>query len=129
MSASNRVIQGFWQGPFTTMERLCVESFMQNGHEFHLYCYEKPEGVPEGVVVKDAREIVPESQVSTFRCSTHFSDFFRVNLLLKRGGFHSDMDNICLRPMEASQQIMFSIAITTSPRFRSLFRSAPLVVL
>jgi len=99
-SSSNHIIQGFWQGPFTTMERLCVESFMQNGHELRLYCYEKPEGVPEGVCIMDANEILPESQVSTFRCSTHFSDFFRVNLLLKRGGWHTDLDNVLLHALD-----------------------------
>ena len=49
----NLVVQGFWQGDFTTMERLCVKSFMAAGHSFELYSYEKLEGCPM-VAMKDA---------------------------------------------------------------------------
>ena len=70
ISPDNLVVQGFWTGPFTTMEWLCAKSFMANGHEFHLYSYEPIEGVPDGVVLKDACEIVPQSEVATFRCAS-----------------------------------------------------------
>ena len=36
------------------MERLVVASFVANGHEFHLYSYSEIEGLPKGVVVRDA---------------------------------------------------------------------------
>lgn len=107
LSADNLVVQGFWQGEFTTMERLCVKSFMANGHEFHLYSYEPIAGVPDGVVLCDAADIVPRDQVETFRCAQQFSDFFRIALLLKRGGWHSDLDNCCLRPLDFSSDYVF----------------------
>lgn len=99
IDASNQVIQGFWHGPLTTMERLSMQSFLNQGCEFHLYAYSDLENVPSGVVVKDANEIVPESRVQSFRCSTHFSDFFRVALLLQRGGWNTDLDNILLKSL------------------------------
>jgi hypothetical protein len=106
ISPDNLVVQGFWTGPFTTMERLCVKSFMSHGHRFELYAYEPIEGVSDGVVLKDAREIVPESEVATFRCAAQFSDHFRVALLLKKGGWYSDMDNVLLRPLDFLQPIV-----------------------
>ena len=103
IDASNQVIQGFWSGPITTMERLSMQSFLANGHEYHLYAYPggipNPEAVPAGVVILNAEEIVPQARVETFRCSTHFSDFFRASLLLKKGGWHSDLDNVALMPL------------------------------
>jgi hypothetical protein len=36
---SNRIIQGFWTGPLTTMERLSMASFVQNGHKLHVFSY------------------------------------------------------------------------------------------
>jgi len=107
LSLDNKVVQGFWQGDFTTMERLSVASFLANGHDYHLYCYDHPKGVPSGVHLMDAREILPESEQATFRCSQQFSDHFRVALLLKRGGWYSDLDSICLKPLDFSAPYVF----------------------
>jgi hypothetical protein len=107
LSADNLVVQGFWQGDFTTMERLCVKSFMANGHDFYLYCYQTPKGLPVGVHIMDAREIVPEYEMATFRCAAQFSDFFRIKLLLKKGGWHTDLDNCLLKPLEFAADYVF----------------------
>ena len=107
MNDSNHIVRGFWTGPFTTMERLCVKSFIANGHEFHLYAYGEVKGVPAGVHLMDANEIVPESEFATFRCAAQFSDFFRIALLLKKGGWNTDLDNILLRPLDFSAPYAF----------------------
>jgi hypothetical protein len=107
LSADNLVVQGFWQGDFTTMERLCVRSFLANGHDFYLYIYGEVKGVPAGVHLMDANEILPESEVGTFRCAQQFSDAFRVALLLKKGGFYSDLDNCLLKPLDFKTGYVF----------------------
>ena len=107
ISPDNLVIQGFWTGPLTTMERLSMKSFVANGHQFELYVYDEPEGIPAGVVLKDAREIVPESEIATFRCAQQLSDFFRISLLLKKGGWFSDLDNVCLRALDFAAPFVF----------------------
>ena len=104
---SNLVVQGFWQGDFTTMERLCVKSFMAAGHSFELYSYEKLKGVPGGVVLRDAAEILPESEMATFRCAAQFSDWFRIKLLLDKGGWHTDLDNVLLKPLDFTSDLIF----------------------
>jgi hypothetical protein len=107
LSADNLVVQGFWHGPLTTMERLSMRSFLANGHEFHLYSYYDLEGVPSGVIVEDAVEILPYSRLADFRCPQQFSDLFRIALLHQRGGWYSDLDNVCLRPLDFAEPQVF----------------------
>ncbi len=34
------IIQSLWIGnPLSKLERLCIQSFIDHGHEFHLYTY------------------------------------------------------------------------------------------
>ncbi len=103
-------IQSLWIGePLSNMEKLCVQSYLDNGHEFHLYVYDNVEGIPSGAVVKDGNEILPESEIfytNRNRIET-FSDWFRWALLAKRGGFWVDMDTVCIRPFNFSEEIVF----------------------
>ena len=104
------VIQSMWIGkhgvPLTTMEQLCMKSFMANGHEFHLYLYNPIGGVPNGVVLKDAREIVPQTIVKCFNYLAQFSDLFRYTLVLKKGGWWVDTDFVCLRPYDFAADLV-----------------------
>ena len=73
--AMSDIIQGLWVGPrLSTMERLCIRSYIANGHDFHLYLYGPCENVPEGATVRDAAEIVPESDIGRFGNLPNFSD-------------------------------------------------------
>ena len=108
MDPSNRLVQGFWSGPLTTMERLSMQSFVAAGHEFHLYVYDgNLPGVPDSVHLRNAAEILPVKEAATFRCVQQLSDHFRISLLLKRGGWYVDMDTICLQPFNFSSDHIF----------------------
>lgn len=108
MENSNHIIQSLWIGAsLGIMERLCIRSFMANGHEFHLYTYGPLEGIPEGTVVKDGNEIVPEAKIKQFRCIQQFADFFRNMLLLKAGGWYVDMDIVCLKSFDFPAEYVF----------------------
>jgi len=110
MIDSNRIVQGFWTGPLTTMERLSIAPFLQNRHRFDLFTCNSREvqSVPPGDVhIMDANEIMPESEAKTFRCPEQLSDAFRIALLLKRGGWHTDLDNVCLRPLSFDTSYVF----------------------
>jgi hypothetical protein len=101
MREENKIIQSLWIGPrLSTMEQLCIRSFLANGHEFHLYCYHPITGVPENTIIKDASEIVPESDVEKFPHLANFADWFRYNLIFKKGGWWVDLDTICLKPFD-----------------------------
>ena len=105
-------IQGVWVGSrLTTMERLSIKSYLQNGHSYHLYVYSDVDGVPEGTVVKDANDIVREDDIKRFWCLANFSDFFRVSMLLKYGGWYSDLDNICLKHYDFTSEYVFAASV------------------
>lgn len=93
------------------MERLCIASFLKHGHEVHLYVYQDTEGIPPGTVVRDGREILPESRIFMYReYATYagFANFFRYKLLLEKGGWFVDADTLCLKPFEFPEQYVFS---------------------
>jgi hypothetical protein len=106
------IIQSLWIGPrLSQMERLCITSFLQNGHPFHLYAYKRIEGVPEGTVVLDANEILPSSRVfkyTGYDSYAGFANFFRYKLLLDRGGWWVDADTICLHPFDFREPFVFA---------------------
>ena len=52
---SNRTVQGLWIGSeLSAMERMSINSFLMNGHEYHLYVYDEVKQVPDGAVIKTA---------------------------------------------------------------------------
>lgn len=105
-------IQTLWVGDaLSTMERLCLRSFLAHDHEVHLYTYGAVSGITSGVTVKDAREILPESRIFTYKehaSYAGFSNFFRYKLLLERGGWWVDSDMVCLRPFDFEAEHVFS---------------------
>jgi hypothetical protein len=105
-------IQMFWHGPaLSRIEQLSMMSFMRNGHPVHLYVYEEPTGVPAGVQVMDAADILPQSALFLHRrrqSVAHFADWFRYRLLFARGGLWSDTDMVCLRPFDYSSPVVFA---------------------
>jgi len=94
------VIQSLWVGDrLRTMERLCISSYLRNGHDFHLYTYNPVEGIPDGTVVKDANEVMPNI-VDQFRFTAQFADWWRYNLIYQEGGWWVDTDTVCLKPFD-----------------------------
>jgi hypothetical protein len=104
---SNKVIQSLWIGPLSTMERLCIRSYQANGHEFHLYTYGDLDGVPAGTIIEDGNEILPEAQIKRFKHVAQFSNFFYYALLMKKGGWFVDMDNVCLKHYDFADDYVF----------------------
>ena len=101
-------VQGFWQGPLGTMERMCLTSYVRMGHTFDLYMYRATTEQEDEWVSRlggflnicYADRIVPESVLSTFPSPSLFSDYFRYALLKAKGGWWVDMDTVCLRPFD-----------------------------
>ena len=102
--ADNDTIQGLWIGPeLSVMEQLCISSFLAHGHEFHLYVYADVRNVPSGTVVRDGNDILHESFIFRYRENgslAGFANYFRYDLLLRRGGWWVDLDVVCLRPFQ-----------------------------
>lgn len=113
---SNRLIQGLWiGGELSAMEQLSIASFIENGHEYHLYTYEPVKNIPRKTIVRDAEEILPRSsafQYSGIPSWSGFSNFFRYKLLLERGGWWFDTDFVCLRPLTFPEEHVFASELT-----------------
>jgi hypothetical protein len=111
MKSENKIVQSlFSYGELNDMHRTAVKSFLKHGHTYHLYTYGGVKNVPEGVILKDANEIIPEDQYFTTEnkdfkgIHAAFSDLFRYQLLYLRGGWWVDTDVVCLRPFDMDQQ-------------------------
>ena len=106
------IIQSLWVGPrLSTMERLCISSFLRHGHQFHLYIYDEPEGVPPGTVLMDGNKVLPASRIFLYqghKTYAGFANFFRYKLLLEKGGWFVDADTVCLRPFDFESGYVFS---------------------
>ncbi len=107
-------VRSLWiGGQLSAMEQLSIRSFLANGHECHLYSYEPLTGVPEGTILHDAREILPESKIFRYTGNgsyAGFSDHFRYEVLRSQGGWWADLDVVCLRPFpEPTHEVVVSM--------------------
>ncbi len=105
------VIQMFWHGaPLSRVEQLSLASFVHHRHAVHLYTYDAIEGVPAGVTMRDASEILPRNSIFRHRRTQSlapFADWFRYRLLFERGGIWADTDVVCLKPFDYAQPRVF----------------------
>lgn len=85
-------------GELSKLEKLSLSSFVKNGFSVNLWTYNLQIVSPEGVVVRDARHIIPEDKIFYSKSGSlaPFSDLFRYKLLIEEPGLWSDADVICL---------------------------------
>jgi len=109
------VMQTLWiGGPLSVIGRLSLQSFIGHGHQVHLYCYEPVEGVPAGVVVRDAGQIMPLERFLAVdggkagASDGNASQAFRYQLLFERGGWWIDTDVVCLQPFDFGGDSVFA---------------------
>ena len=116
MTRSKRpIVQSFWLGQeLNAIQTLGIRSFLAHGHDYHLYGFDQPGNVPEGVTWLDAATILPRHSVFTYQHGfgkgsvSAFSNQFRYKLLLERGGWWVDTDVVCLRPFAFDAEYVFA---------------------
>lgn len=117
---SNNLVHGLWiKGTLSPLELLTIYSFIDQGYTFHLWTYDSPHVYPSlpQLKVRDAREIIPEEKVFSYKYSNQFghgkgsyagfSDIFRYRLLYLFGGWWVDMDVTCLSKLEFESPYVF----------------------
>jgi hypothetical protein len=91
------------------IERACLRSVLRQAHRVALYCYREPQGIPQGVELRDASGILPEHTVFRHRNGSvaPFSDWFRYELLKRQLGTWIDTDMYLLAPLPTQQDYLF----------------------
>lgn len=94
------------------LERLCLTSALSVGHPFTLYSYdpEALEGVPAGVEIRDAAEILPREKLVTYSDTGSVAlgaNFWRYALLSRGVGYWVDMDFYFLKPFDFTEDYVF----------------------
>lgn len=119
MQAATKQVHALWIGSsLSNLELLTIASFIKQGHTFNLWVYSPiTTALPAGVVVCNAAEIIPADKVFNYRhASQHghgkgsyagFSDIFRYKLLYEKGGWWTDMDVTCLKPLDMEGDYFF----------------------
>lgn len=106
------VIQSLWIGnSLSSMERLCISSFLANGHPFHLYVYDDMQNVPEGTLLKDASKVISPDRIFKYKARASYAGFanlFRYRLLLEKGEYWVDTDVVCLSPLNSASNYVFT---------------------
>lgn len=96
-------IVAFWiGGRLTAIEQLSLRSFVQNGHPVALYHYQPLSGVPDGVELRSADEVVPYWYVKAFLGDARpslIANWFRLLLMRRGAGIWVDTDVVCIRPI------------------------------
>lgn len=105
-SNSNSIIQSLCINSknFGIMEELSINSYLKNGHEFHLYTYDSNIRVPKGTILLDANEVLELN----FLDENILFDIFRYQLLHLKGGWWVNLDTICIKPFEFESKYIFS---------------------
>ncbi len=108
----NTAIQSLWIGEaLSRVEKLCILSFLSQGHDFHLYSYGDVDGIPDGVTVFNGEEIL-KSDYIFLNCDrktySGFSNLFRYKLLRDKGGIWVDLDVVCLKPFNFTEENVIS---------------------
>jgi hypothetical protein len=113
LTKEKTIVHGLWVGEnkLKNIELLTLKSFVDMGAEFHLWNYGNVnQAIPDGVVLCDAEQILgsdkifkrPEKMYFEFGGGNYvsFSDVFRYKILYDLGGWWSDLDVVCLKPLE-----------------------------
>jgi hypothetical protein len=96
-------INSLWVGDqLNFIERLCIQSALATGHGFRLFSYEpdKLKGVPDGVDLRDAADIMPRDKLITYADTGAVAlgaNFWRYHLLSKGFSPWCDMDLLFVR--------------------------------
>lgn len=104
MLIDNQIVHCLWfDTPISKLEKNCFKSWVENDYECWVWSYDELD-VPDGVILKDANEILPNSKIFRYQSGNYglgsvsgFSNFFRYKALFEYGGIWADADMYCLK--------------------------------
>lgn len=97
-------IASLWVGAeLSWLEQLCLQSFLDNGHDVTLFTYDDVQGVPDGVRLADANEILPADRIirhARTGSPAYHADVFRLHMLRQTDYVWADTDAYCCQPWD-----------------------------
>lgn len=98
-------IGALWiEGRLSFLEQLCLKSYVDAGHHTVLYHYGEVTGVPKGVEMRDANDVLPQTGFLTHERTGSpalHSDLFRYKMLAQSDRvIWADTDAYCVKPFE-----------------------------
>lgn len=92
------------EGRLSFLEQLCLKSFIDAGHSVVLYHYGRLQGVPDGILLRDANDVLPRTNFlkheRTGSPALH-SDLFRYKMLEQNDDMiWADTDAYCMKRFE-----------------------------
>jgi hypothetical protein len=97
-------VNALWvEGSLSYIQRACLSSAVRAGHQVVLYIYRGVDGVPDGITVLDASDILPAERMLRHKVNGSFavgSDIFRLELLKRGLGYWVDADVYFLKPLD-----------------------------
>lgn len=104
-------LNSLWVGEnLTYIERLSLQSALAHGHKFKLHSYSPATltGVPEGVEVCDASEVMSQEKLISYaECENGVAlgaNLWRYHMLAQGLGAWCDLDLVFLKPLDLSRQ-------------------------
>ncbi len=88
-------------GELSWLEQLCLQSFLDHGHDVVLYSYDAVQGVPDGVRHADANDILPAEKIirhARTGSPAYHADLFRLRMIAREGHVWADTDAYCCQP-------------------------------
>ena len=95
----------FWAGSrLPAYEAACLTSYLRHGYAITVYSFGAIAGLPPGVLLRPASDIVEEHYVSAFLIKdvpslSHFSDLFRYRMFQRTDEIWVDTDMYMVRPL------------------------------
>ncbi len=118
MDQQNSPLLTLWMsGALDWLSVACLKSAVRHGHEVHLYSYGDIPNVPNGVIHKDARIIVPEDEIFFFDgvgqpemigSAAPFADAFRYRSQQQARGVLMDSDMYFVRAVDLSAPVILA---------------------
>lgn len=102
------IINTIWIGSkLGEIHAACLRSFLRQGHKVLLHCYQDIKDIPDGVEIKDANTLLPESRMIRYKNGSPaiFADLLRYEIQSKGLGLYVDCDMYCLQPINDEEYI------------------------
>ena len=112
-----QAIGTYWHGlKLSRFEQVCLLSMLKQGHSVTLFCHDNVKGVPEGVEIRDAREITGDKSILMYKRDVRknkspnpalFANLFRYKMINKLGMIWLDLDVFLLKELIPSNGYLF----------------------